>query len=70
MAKLLKKFGHGGSTVEAGYDLGLLISRLEGLADDEGQNLGMSWKGPKTKRHDLVTEAIAKLYEAAEMGNE
>ena len=67
--KLLKPFGHGGSTHKWGYDLPLLIGHLEGMAQDEEDNLGTG-NGPKAKRFEKVEDAIILLNEAMEMGDE
>lgn len=68
MSRLLRPFGHGGSTVDWGFTLPLLLGHLEGLASDEEQNCGS--RGPKAKRLELVQDAIDKLNQAMEMGDE
>lgn len=66
----LKAYGQGGSTIDWGYDLPLLLGHLEGLKDDEAENLPSRTTGPKWKRHELVEKAIDLLNEATDMGNE
>lgn len=67
--RLLKPFGHGGSTLDWGYDLPLLVGHLEGLAGDEEDNVGTT-SGAKAKRLEKVEEAIGLLNEAMDMGRE
>ena len=69
MSRLLRPFGHGGGTIETGQDLSFLIGYLEALASDEEDNVTRN-KGPKARRLELVQDAVAKLYEACEMGDE
>lgn len=67
----LKPFGEGKSAREGGYSLSFLIGWLEALARDEEENLSPTrFRGPKFKRHELVTEAIELLYQAAAMSTE
>lgn len=68
MSRLLRPLGHGGSTVEDGYTLPLLVGHLEGLVTDEEDSCGH--RGPKAKRLELVQDALAKLNEAMDMGDE
>ena len=65
----LRPFGHGGPTIEWGYNLPLLIGHLEGLASDE-EMAGLSPNGPKAKRLAIVEDAISMLNEAMDMGDE
>lgn len=69
MSKLLRKFGHGGTTQKWGYSLPLLVGWLESLVSDESDNV-TSFKGPKAKRLKLVEDAVDKLNQAMDMGDE
>ena len=69
MSRPLRPFGHGGGTIETGHDLSFLIGYLEGLASDEEENVTRH-KGPKARRIEMVQDAVEKLYEACDMGDE
>lgn len=69
MSRLLRPFGHGSQTIEWGYSLPLLLGHIEALASDEENNVTGS-KGPKAKRLELVQDAIDKLNQAMDMGDE
>ena len=70
MSRLLKRFGHGSSTIDWGYDLPILIGHLEALKDDEEYTVGDSLKGPKAKRLAMVEDALQLLNDAMDMGDE
>lgn len=67
----MKPFGKESSSYNIGYDLPLLLSHLEGLLDgevNEIHELGAAKK--RMARVELVEQAIEKLTEAADMGEE
>jgi hypothetical protein len=67
MARRLRPFGYGGTSIGYG-DLAHHIGWIEALATDEEENLSTSGRGPKAKRHELVTDALDKLNQALDMG--
>lgn len=66
----MRPFGEDSMSYRAGYSLSLCLSHLEGLQDEEAETLCSSGRGPKWKRANLVEEAVAKLTEALDMGEE
>lgn len=65
MARKLKPFGHGGMSFNNGYDLGLLVSHLEGLVSSETEET-FSDKGPRAKRLKKVEDALQLLTDVYE----
>lgn len=63
----LRKFGAGHIGEELGYDLQLCIGWLESMVNSEEENFSFSTKGPKSKRINLVYDAIENLNKAASM---
>lgn len=68
MSKLLKPFGHGGTSLNHG-DLNFHIGWIEALVMDE-EDREMAFRGPRAKRLERVQEALGLLNQAVEMGNE
>lgn len=67
--KKLKPFGVGSMSYESGYTLPVLIGHLEGLNEEESLSVNINVT-PKTKRVEIVENAIDLLYQAIAMGRE
>lgn len=67
---MMKPYGAGSLSFEAGYDLSMILSHLEGLESHEADTLPQRLSHKRWKRQALVEEAIDKLNEAVDMGDE
>lgn len=63
----MKPYGDGSMSHDAGYNLPLLVSHLEGL--NSGEDF-QSYKGKKAERNRKVEQAIDLLNEALQIGGE
>lgn len=68
----MKAFGEGSISFRYGYDLGILLSHLEGLRDGEADNIESGRKKPQAQWNRLaeVEAAIESIGNAMAIGGE